>query len=116
VEASKLQADESTLTGESVPVGKSIDPLEEEVPLVERANMLFKGTAVTRGSGKGVVVAKGMSTQLGEISSMVEEAEEERTPLEKRLDQLAYKLIWLTLVIAALVAVAGITSGKKVLS
>lgn len=114
IEASKLQADESTLTGESFPVSKQTEPLEGNVPLAERSNMLFKGTAVTRGSAKGVVVAIGMSTELGRISSLVEEAEEEITPLEKRLDQLGRRLIWVTLFIAALVATLGILSGKEI--
>ncbi len=113
-EASKLQANESALTGESVPVGKHVDMLEAETPLAERANMLFKGTAVTRGNGEGVVVATGMETELGKISSLVEEAEEEVTPLEKRLDRLGHNLIWVTLGLAVLVAVSGIISGKEI--
>lgn len=114
IEASKLQADESALTGESVPVTKQVEPIGGDVFLAERANMLFKGTAVTRGAGEGVVVATGMDTELGEISSLVEEAEEEITPLEKRLDQLGHRLVWVTLAIAALVAVTGILAGKEV--
>jgi Ca2+-transporting ATPase len=114
-EASKLQANESALTGESTPVGKQTDPVEEDVPLAERASMLFKGTAVTRGAGKGVVVATGMDTELGHISSLVEEAEEEITPLEKRLSQLGHRLIWVTLGVAALVAVAGVVAGRELL-
>jgi Ca2+-transporting ATPase len=114
IEASKLQADESALTGESVPVSKKVEELEGDVPLAERKNMLFKGTAVTRGSGEGVVTATGMRTELGHISSLVEEAGEERTPLEKRLDQLGHKLIWVTLGIADIVAVTGIISGKEI--
>jgi P-type Ca2+ transporter type 2C len=112
VEASKLQANESALTGESAPVSKQVAALPDDTPLAERANMLFKGTAVTRGAGEGVVVATGMETELGRISSLVEEAEDESTPLEKRLDQLGRKLIWITLVIAAAVAVIGIVRGK----
>ncbi|MBD3182084.1 HAD-IC family P-type ATPase, partial [Candidatus Poribacteria bacterium] len=112
-EASKLQADESSLTGESVPVSKDVEALEGEVPLAERKNMLYKGTAITRGSGKGIAVTTGMETELGEISSLVEEAEEERTPLEKRLDKLSHRLIWITLGIAVVIAVAGILSGKE---
>jgi len=111
-EASKLQANESALTGESVPVGKQTDPVEEETPLAELHSMLFKGTAVTRGSGKGVVVATGMDTELGHISSLVEEAEEEITPLERRLSQLGHRLIWVTLGIAALVTISGVLSGR----
>jgi magnesium-transporting ATPase (P-type) len=69
VEASRLRADESALTGESAPVGKATTPLEEDTPLAELTDMLFKGTAVTAGSGKGVVVATGLNTQLGRISA-----------------------------------------------
>jgi Ca2+-transporting ATPase len=115
IEASKLQADESALTGESVPVSKSVVTLEGEVPLAERTNMLFKGTALTRGSGKGVVVATGMHTELGRISSLVAEAKAEITPLKKRLDQLGHRLIWVTLGIAVLVALMGIIRGKEIL-
>ncbi|NBB72405.1 MAG: HAD-IC family P-type ATPase, partial [Bacteroidetes bacterium] len=83
LDTSKLQADESALTGESVPVDKSTDPVPEEAPLAERSSMVFKGTSITRGTGEGVVVASGMDTELGEISSLVEEAESEETPLEE---------------------------------
>jgi len=114
-EASKLQANESALTGESVPVSKQTDPIEEGTALAERSSMLFKGTAVTRGAGKGVVVATGMDTELGHISSLVEEAEEEVTPLERRLSQLGHRLIWVTLGIAALVTISGALSGRDVL-
>ena len=114
IEASKLQANESALTGESVPVGKQVEPVESGAPLAEQASMLFKGTAVTRGAGEGIVVSTGMETELGRISSLVEEAEEEVTPLEKRLDQLGHRLIWATLAIAAFVAIAGILAGKEI--
>ena len=115
VEASKLQADESALTGESVPVSKRVEPLEGDVPLAERATMAYKGTAVTRGAGEGVVVATGMDTELGHISSLVEEAEEERTPLEQRLDTLGHRLVWITLAIAVVVTGSGILVGKEIL-
>jgi Ca2+-transporting ATPase len=115
VAASKLQVDESALTGESAPVDKSVEPLAPDTALPERANMLFKGTAVTRGSAEGVVVGTGMATELGRISSLVAEAKEERTPLEKRLDRLGHRLIWLTLVVGAAVAGAGIAAGKRAL-
>jgi Ca2+-transporting ATPase len=112
VEASRLQADESTLTGESVPVGKSVGELAAETPLAERTNMLFRGTTVTRGSAVGVVVATGMATELGNIAGLVEAAEEEITPLERRLAHLGRRLVWATLGIAAVAAVAGILAGK----
>lgn len=96
-EASRLQADESSLTGESVTVGKEVSQLETDTPLAEQRNMAFKGTAVTMGSGQGVVVATGMETELGKVASLTEEAQEELTPLERRLNRLAYRLVWITL-------------------
>ena len=114
IEASKLQADESTLTGESLPVDKQTDVLSEDVHLAERNNMLYKGTSVTRGSAKGAVVATGMQTELGKVSTLVEETKEEFTPLEKRLNKLGYKLVWLTLIITVFVAVIGILAGKDI--
>jgi Ca2+-transporting ATPase len=109
---SRLQADESALTGESLPVGKKPAPVAADAPLGERSCMLFKGTAVTRGAGEGVVVATGLATQLGEIASLVAAAEAETTPLEQRLSRLARRLIGLTLGVAGLVAVAVLASGR----
>ena len=114
-EASKLRVDESALTGESAPVGKETTRLEEDKPLAELKNMLFKGTALTAGSGKGVVAATGLDTELGRISALAEEAEEETSPLEKRLTGLGHRLIWITLAVALLVAVTGIVAGKELL-
>jgi Ca2+-transporting ATPase len=112
LEASRLEADESLLTGESLPVAKSIDPCAAGAPLAERPCMLFKGTAVTRGAGEAVVVATGMATELGRISRLVEQAEDEITPLEKRLDRLGQRLIWLTLAVAAGIGATALAAGK----
>jgi P-type Ca2+ transporter type 2C len=113
IEANRIKADESALTGESVPVDKDVAALAEDTPLAEQNNMLFNGTALTQGSGKGVVVATGMSTQLGHISRLAEGAQEEvLTPLEKRLNSLGQKLIWVTLGIALLIGVTGVMAGK----
>lgn len=101
------EIDESTLTGESVPVSKQTEPLDAEIALAERTDMAFKGTSVTSGSGKGLVTATGMSTELGGVASLVEEAEEEETPLEKRLERLGYRLIWVTLGIALVLILSG---------
>ena len=114
IEASKLQVDESSLTGESLPVSKKTKSLAAELPLAEKINMLFKGTAVTRGFGEGVVVASGMNTELGRISELTATAHKEITPLEKRLDKLGQNLIWVTLGISLLVAIAGIIGGKQI--
>jgi Ca2+-transporting ATPase len=116
IEASQLQVDESTLTGESLPVDKAAQTVAGDAPLAERANMVFKGTGVTRGSAEGVTVGTGMDTELGRISSLIREAQEEETPLEKRLDRLGRRLIWLTLIIAAAVAVIGIFRTRKILA
>jgi Ca2+-transporting ATPase len=112
VSGSRLQIDESPLTGESFPVDKNIEPVAPTATLAERSSVLFKGTAVTRGSGEAVVVATGMATELGQISSLVDESEPESTPLEKRLDRLGRRLIGLTLGIAALVAGMVVASGR----
>jgi P-type Ca2+ transporter type 2C len=115
-EANKMQVDESALTGESVPVSKHTDPTEEDVSLAARTNMLFKGTSLTGGSGHGVVVNTGMETELGKISQLAEEAaEEEETPLEKRLNRLGHRLIWVTLAVALLVLISGLIAGKELL-
>lgn len=114
LEANNLQCNEATLTGESVAVYKQTEALSgEEIPLGDRTNMAFKGTAVTQGSGIGLVIATGMATELGHISSMVEEAATETTPLEKRLEALARRLVWLTLAIAIVVAATGTIAGKE---
>ncbi len=115
IEANRLRADESALTGESVPTHKTTDPLEEPTPLAERANMLYKGTAVTSGSGAGIVTATGMETELGTVAGLVQEAEDEMTPLEKRLERLGRRLVLLTLVMGVVVAAAGLIGGRDVI-
>jgi Ca2+-transporting ATPase len=113
LQESKLQADESALTGESLPVSKQADAVAGDTVLAERSNMLYKGTAITRGAGEAVVVSTGLDTELGAISSLVEEADQEQTPLEERLDRLGYRLIAVTLLIAAFVVGSGIWAGKE---
>ncbi|HBP23410.1 MAG TPA: ATPase [Planctomycetes bacterium] len=115
LEASKLKVDESALTGESVPVSKGVGPLAAEVPLAERSNLLFKGTALTRGSGRAVVWATGMNTELGRIAALVAEAESAPTPLEVRLELLGRKLVAVALGVAALTTLSGILTGRGVL-
>ena len=113
VEAAKLNADESTLTGESLPVHKHTDPLAENTVMLDRKNMAFKGTAITRGSGRGVVVSTGMRTEFGRIFEQVSEAMPQRTPLEKRLDALGERLAWAVIVIGVLIAIGGILAGRE---
>ena len=111
VEASNLAADESTLTGESVAVRKHLHPVSVEARLPDRTSMLFKGTALTRGSGVGVVTATGLSTELGRVSRLVEEAEPGSSPLERKLKRLSTQLVWAALVLTALICGVGLVKG-----
>ena len=113
-EASNLQADESVLTGESAPVTKNIAPVDRDVALGDRLSMAFKGTAITQGAGEGIVTATGMETELGQISDLAQSAQGEVAPLERRLDKLGHRLVWLTLALAALTIGAGILRGHDV--
>ncbi|WP_346897168.1 cation-transporting P-type ATPase [uncultured Roseibium sp.] len=115
IEASNVGADESALTGESVAVDKSHEPVASDAPVADRASMLFKGTFVTRGSGTGIVVAVGPGTQLGRISQLAEEAQPDDSPLEKGLAKLSGQLVWATLILTALIAGTGILKGEDVL-
>ena len=113
VEASNLDVDESTLTGELTGVSKTIAPVDVNARVADRASMLFKGTSITRGSGVGVVVATGMDTELGLISRLVEEAEPERPRrLRKKLARLSGQLVWVTLILTALIGGIGLAQGK----
>lgn len=115
LEASRLFADESSLTGESLPVEKHVKKIVGDYPIAERENMLFKGTSVTNGSGKGLVVATGMRTELGRIAELTIAAEDEITPLEKRLDKLGQRLIVFSLFLVTVIGVMGALAGKDFL-
>lgn len=113
VETSQLSSDESTLTGESVAVNKQTRPVSVDARLSDRASMLFKGTAITRGSGIGVVVATGLATELGQITQLVLEADPGISPLERKLARLSAQLVWATLVVAAVIAVVGLMTNEN---
>ncbi len=112
VEASNVAVDESTLTGEFVAVHKHTGPVAAEARLADRSSMLFKGTALTRGSGVGVVVATGLGTEIGRVSQLVEEAEPGSSPLEKKLARLSAQLVWATLLLTVLIAGVGLATEK----
>lgn len=112
IEASRVAIDESILTGESIPAEKIAELISEEKILAERNNILFKGTATTRGAGKGLVFATGMETEVGKIVRVTREASDDLTPLEKRLDELGRQLIWVSILIAVIVAGSGVFFGK----
>jgi len=115
IEAVNLKVDEAPLTGESVPVEKSVEVLPEETPVPDRVNMVFSGTAVTYGRGLGVVTATGMASEFGKIAAMVQEVREEETPLERRIAHIGKWLGILLLSVCTVVAVLGLLRGYTIL-
>ena len=111
LETISLKIDESSLTGESVPVEKNTKVFPPETPQPDRKNMAYTGTSVTYGRGKAVVTATGMSTAFGKLAGLIGEIERERTPLQEKLDQFGRWLGAATLVVVAFVAVLGILQG-----
>ncbi|WP_449241315.1 calcium-translocating P-type ATPase, SERCA-type [Desulfoscipio gibsoniae] len=109
-----LEAVEAVLTGESTPVRKHTRALEKTAGPADAGNMVFMGTALTRGRGQGIVVATGMATEMGQIAGMIQEAEQEPTPLQKRLAQLGRGLVLFCLAVCAMVVVAGVLRGEAV--
>jgi len=114
VESKNLRAQESALTGESEPVEKMVEAIQQsEVPLGDQLNMLFMGTAVSYGRGEAVVVATGMDTELGRIAAMLQKVRNEPTPLQKRLAQLGRWLAVAALVLVAVIFAEGLIQGES---
>jgi Ca2+-transporting ATPase len=107
IEAFRLEAEESALTGESATVEKTAIPVLAPTPLAERHSMLYLGTAVAAGRGVAIVVSTATNTQLGKIGRLVATSPKERSPLEKQLTDLGRRLVYLVLVIAAVVMLTG---------
>jgi len=111
-EADELEVDESPLTGESTPVEKYPSAvLDPAVPVADRVNMLFMGTYVVRGRGRGVVVATGAATELGRIAKTIAEAKEERSPLEMELDYFGRRIGLVVIAIATVVFITSVIEG-----
>ena len=104
--ARDLRIGEAMLTGESLPVAKRAEPVGHATPLADRASMVFRGTAVTGGSGTAVVVATGAATEMGRIQRLVGDAGRPQTPMQRQLDHLGRQLVWASL--AACAAVMGV--------
>lgn len=114
VRVRSLEIDESTLTGESLPVRKHVDPLALETVLADRKNLAFAGTLVTRGAAEGVVWATGDQTETGRIARMISEAVDLSTPLTRRVAQFSRILLWLILAFAAFAFAVGVWRGEKI--
>ena len=116
-EIANLKIQESSLTGESVPVLKNTKQLEsdEDIPLGDRENMAFSTGMVTYGRGRGIVVATAMNTEVGKIADMLQHTESTETPMKQRLEQLGKVLGYAALAICALIFVVGILYGNPVL-
>lgn len=116
IEAENLKAEESSLTGESLPVEKNSqyiapfpdEELSQKLPLGDRKNMVYMSTVITYGRGKGIVTATGLQTEIGKIASLINEATPEITPLQKRLGELGIWLSSLSLLLCALLFLVGL--------
>ncbi|MEM3647987.1 MAG: cation-translocating P-type ATPase [Thermoproteota archaeon] len=103
IEAIELKANEAVLTGESVPVAKEVAVLKEDTPVSERRNMVFSATHIVYGRGKAIVTATGMNTEFGKIAGMVQTAEEEETPLQRKLNRFAGKIAKIVILVCAVI-------------
>ena len=116
IEAARLKITEAALTGEAVPVEKHTATLADDMlPLADQSNMAFKGTVVTYGRARGIVVATGMASQLGKIADMLGGVPETQTPLQKRLAAFGRQLAAAILVVCAIVFATGLWRGEPML-
>lgn len=113
IDIQSIEADEATLTGESLPVRKVVDKqYGENSSLGDRKNMVYAGTSIIKGRGKAVVCATGMSTEVGLIADMIQDVKQESTPLEQRLESLGRWLVWGCLIICIIVVITGVLKGE----
>ncbi len=114
IEAANLRVQEASLTGESQPVDKNTDVLhDKDAPLGDRYNMLFMGTSVTYGRGVALVVETGMQTQLGRIAELIQSVENDKTPLQRRMDELGKVLLIAALVVMVIAFIIGFVTAPS---
>ncbi len=116
VETAGLGIDESTLTGESVPVEKDASFVSEDaLPLAEQKNMVHMGTIITGGRGRALVTATGMKTEIGHIAGLIQAAPLQKTPLQKNMDRFGRRLGLLTLLLCVIIFLFGVLRGHDIL-
>ena len=117
IEAVNLKSQESSLTGESVPVEKISEKIDgAEIGIGDRKNMLFSSSLITYGRGKAIVVNTGMDTEVGKIAGMLDNAEKQETPLQQRLNNLGKTLGIACIVICVVIFIIGLIQGKEIIN
>jgi len=113
IDSNRLQIDESSLTGESIAINKDAKSIvDENAPLGDQLNMAFSGTNVLNGNGKGIIVAVGMDSQIGQIARLLKGQSKDKTPLQKRIDTLAKRLAVLAFLAGAIIFIINYFSGS----
>ncbi|GJQ36417.1 MAG: cation-translocating P-type ATPase [Anaerolineales bacterium] len=113
IESINLQIEEAALTGESVPVEKHTDALPtQEMPVGDRKNMVYAGTAATYGRGRALIVATGMQTEFGKIAQLLQTVETSRTPLQQNLDKVGSTLARAAFIVVAIIVAFGLLRGQ----
>ena len=115
IECNSIKVEEASLTGESLPVSKFVDAITEDTALADRKNMLYSGSSVVYGRGEGVVTAIGMDTELGKIATMLTDAKESLTPLQKKMNEISKVLSVVVVVIGLAMVILGMLQGNKML-
>lgn len=116
IQAANLELEESSLTGESLPVSKTIEIcLNQEIMLADRTNMVFMGTSITKGRGMAIVVATGMNTEMGRVVKLMQGSETEPTPLQLQMEQLGKQLSLGCLLVCGGVVATGMMRGRPLM-
>lgn len=111
ISVASLEINEAALTGESQPIVKQIEKLNEELVIGDQINMIFTGTTVTKGQGVGIVVRTGEHTEIGKIAKLIKDTKEEKTPLQVKLEKFSKNVGVIVLIIAALLILVGLIQG-----
>jgi Ca2+-transporting ATPase len=114
--AKSLQAEESILTGESLPVSKSVTDISDTDNEIGKPNILYMGTVITKGTAEAKIIATGLASQMGKISGLLSDIEDEQTPLQKRLAELGKAVAAICIIVCVIVSAAGILRGEPIMA